>query len=122
MSEFDGNNAGAAYVLDIVMLNAHKISSLLMERQTLKDGNHLQLIQMLVPDNTVPAALRWISGRPTLSLRPTLLIHVLLMDQKDAKVIKNVVLEIKDSMVSAIKMVAILTHTDLESKISMDQE
>jgi hypothetical protein len=62
--------------LDTVMLNVHKTLNSLMEKLTLLDGSHPQLTQMLELDNMDPAALKWISGRPTLSLKLTLLIHV----------------------------------------------
>lgn len=51
-------------VPDIVMPNAHKISSSLMDKVTSMDGTHLHLIQTPVKVNGVLAALRWIFGKP----------------------------------------------------------
>jgi len=107
--------------LDIVMLNAHKILNSSMVKLTQLDGLHPQLTQMPVPENSELAALRWISGRPTLSLKLSLLIHVPWLDQRNVKDL-SAVREIKDTRVSAIKMDVISTHIEPVTTISMVQE
>ena len=86
------------------------------------DGTHLHLIQMPVRDNGVLAALRWIFGKPTQSPQLILPIHVLMTVSLDVKT-KLIVETLTDIRVlSAIKMVAILTHSELVLKISSGQD
>ena len=92
--------------LDIVMLNAHKISSSLMARPTVKDGNHQSLIQTPEPVNMDPAALRWISGKQIKSRRHTLLILAPCKNKRDVQDLNAVPVQ-TDTRVSVIKMVAI---------------
>merc|ERR1712070_1000161 len=108
--------------LDIVTLNAHKILNLLMEKLTLLDGTHHHLTQMPEQVNGVLAALKWISGKPTLSQKLSPYIHVPLTDQKNALMQLNVVLDLEtDTLVSVIKMVVILTHSEQVLLTSMGQ-
>jgi hypothetical protein len=102
-------------VLDIVMLNAHKISSSSMVRLMFLIGTLLIQTPELV--NGVHAAQRWISGKPTASHLLTLPIHVRLMASSDATMILTVVLKL-EPVENAIKMVAILTLSELVLLIS----
>ena len=61
--------------LDIAMLNAHMTSSLSEEKPIVTAGIHPQATQIPVPVKSDLAALKWISGRPTLSQVLTPLIH-----------------------------------------------
>lgn len=108
-------------VLDIVMLNAHKTLSSSMERPMFSDGTHPQVTQMPEKANGDPAVLRWISGKPTLFQVPTLLILVTMMVFGDART-KPIAETLIDMVEFAIKMVAILMLSDLESPISSDQD
>jgi hypothetical protein len=67
------------------------------------------------------AVLKWISGKPTLFLVPTLLILVTTMVSGDART-KPIAETLIDMVEFAIKMVAILMLSDLESQISTDQD
>ena len=103
------------------MLNALKTSSSSMEKPTSSDGTHLQVTQMPEKVNGELAALKWIFGKPTPSQVPSLLIHVTMMDFGNVKMRLTVETQI-DTVEFAIKMVAILTHIELESLISSDQD
>jgi len=104
-------------VQDTVMLSALKILSSLMDKPMSSDGIHHQVILMLERENGELAALRWISGKPTLSQVPSLLILAPMMASGDART-KLTVETLTDTKVFAIKMVAILMHTELVLQIS----
>ena len=50
-------------VQDIVMPSVHMISSGSMERQIVRNGDQVTMMEMLVWDTMAPVALNWISGR-----------------------------------------------------------
>lgn len=94
----------------IVMLSALMILNSSMVLPTLMDGSHQAPIRMLELANMDLAALRWISGKPTLSHLRSLLIHVPSMDNtnvKELSVVITIPVAMVDTMVSATRMVAI---------------
>jgi hypothetical protein len=109
-------------VQDIVMLNAHMISSISMVKLTCSVGIHLQLTQVPVQESTVPAVPKWTSGRPTNNLPKSPLIPA---QSKVKHVVKAKTAvtthQVTDTMVSVTRMVAILTHSDSERPTSTVQ-
>ena len=93
-------------VPDTVMLNAHMTSNSLMAKLTVLTGTHLQPILTPELESGVPAAQRWISGRPTRSQLPTLPIHAPFQLNINVKIPSHVVTtQTTDSMVFATRTV-----------------
>jgi hypothetical protein len=95
----------------IVMLNAHMISNLSVERLIVKIGK-------MTGDIMVAAALSLMSGR--LINMQTLIQLILALSQVIIVVrVNNVVMDLIGKLVIAIKTVVTLIHSEMEIKISM---
>jgi len=95
----------------IVMLNAHMILNLSVERLIVKIGK-------MTGDIMVAAALSLMSGR--LINMQTLILLILALSQVIIVVrVNNVVMDLIGKLVIAIKTVVTLIHSEMEIKISM---